>query len=86
MSKSLGYNIIAIRKQLMGIAPPIKEMWGKSICVIYFTHCINETILWSGNNYADNISEEIFNSWRTNKNKIEFYSVGLYGFLSAIQN
>jgi hypothetical protein len=45
----------------MGIASLIKEMRGKSASIISFTHCINETVLSSGNN-DDYIREEVRNS------------------------
>jgi hypothetical protein len=45
----LGYNIIAIQEQLMGIASLIKEILGKSISIINSTYCVNRAILCSGN-------------------------------------
>jgi hypothetical protein len=59
----LGYNIAAIQKQLAGIASLFKEIWGKiPTCVIDSTLHINKTILCSGSNYIDHISEEFLNS------------------------
>jgi hypothetical protein len=45
-----GYNIVAIQKHLIGIVSLIKEMSGKNTSVIYSTCCINEAVLYSGNN------------------------------------
>jgi hypothetical protein len=41
----LGYNIVAIQKQLTGIALLTKEMSGKSAPAIYSMHSINKPIL-----------------------------------------
>jgi hypothetical protein len=55
----LGYNTVAIQKQLMGIASLVKEMSGKSISVTYSIHFINKAVLCSGSDYVYHISEEV---------------------------
>jgi hypothetical protein len=58
----LGYNIFAIRKQLIGTASLIQRMSGKNTTVVDSTHCIAQAILCSGSNDVDHINEEIPNT------------------------
>jgi hypothetical protein len=58
----LGYNTVAVQKQLVGIASPIKEMSGNSSFVIDSTHCNSKAILCSGNNDVAHIIEKVLNS------------------------
>lgn len=55
----LGYNIVVIHKQIMGIASLVKEMSGKSTSVTDSTHFINQAVLCSGSDDAGHISEEV---------------------------
>jgi hypothetical protein len=41
----LGNNIVAVPGQLLSTASQIKEMCGKSMSVIDFSHCTNKAIL-----------------------------------------
>jgi hypothetical protein len=41
----LGYNIIAVQKQLLDIVSLVKEMSGKGTSVVYSTHFVNKGIL-----------------------------------------
>jgi hypothetical protein len=59
---NLDHNVDDTEKQLMGIGSLIKEMSGKDIYVVHSTHCINVSILYSGNNDVNCISEKVLNS------------------------
>jgi hypothetical protein len=59
MRQYLGYNTVAIRKQLMGISSVVKEMPGKSTSVTDSTHFVNKAVLWTGSNDMDYISEDV---------------------------
>jgi hypothetical protein len=53
----LGYNIVNIQEQIMGIALLIEDMSGKRMSVINCTHCIPKAILCSGNTDIYHIRE-----------------------------
>jgi hypothetical protein len=61
MRSYLGYNIIEIQKPLMGTASLIKKTSGNNINVIdVYVFCINKSMLCSGSNDVDHISEDVF--------------------------
>jgi hypothetical protein len=58
----LGYNTVAIQKQLMGITSLFKEMSGKSTSVTDSTHFIHKAVLCSGSDDVGHISEEVIST------------------------
>jgi hypothetical protein len=56
------YNIIAIRKNLIGIVSVIKEMPGNNTSDVDSTLCVSKAVLFSGHNDVDHIGEEVLNS------------------------
>jgi hypothetical protein len=54
----LGYNIVAIQKQLMCIALLIKEILGNGTFFMYSSHSIKKEMLRSASTDVEHMSEE----------------------------